>query len=140
MEQLIAKFQELVGEAKQLINQYKAKLVVLDDKEKLLEQEKSAYKILESDLNKREATVSHIENINKVAQDIETKTAILAKGQEDLATEKQSFTKYKDEQTQLITNQRAENEQEAKELKRRKENMEAEVSAKLEEVLKNFKK
>jgi len=139
MEQLIAKFQELVGEAKQLINQYKAKLVVLDDKEKLLEQEKSAYKILESDLNKREAEVNVIENISLARKECDTKANLLAQERTTLDEEKKKFETYKAEHLALLDTRKLDLDEVEKNLTIKESGMEEKMNKKLEEILKNAK-
>ena len=139
MQNLIAKLQDTIGEAQKIINDNKALSARVLEKEIFLEDKENNLRAFAQDLSIRESKVSVIESISQAKKENDLREQRLSEDRSNLEAEKQVFKTWKDEQKQLLDNQKKELSAMEQELNDRSKNMESEIYKKMEEVLKTRK-
>ena len=139
MQNLIAKLQEAVHQAQAITEEHRQKLSALQLREKELENSGANLKSLESDLQRRIASVEIHENIKEVQDKNASKEADLVKEREQLDEDKKYFRQKLDEQKQLLESEKVQIAEQWKMIEAAKKNVEADMYRKMEELLKNKK-
>lgn len=139
MEKILAILQDLLQQARHLIDDYKAKLSDLELRESHLAADKAVHAQKSQEINDRESAIVPIENFNARVKDLEQRESDLSQQKAMLEEQKTKFKTYYDAMKQSLDNQQNENQQMSEGLDKRKNAMEEEVKSKIQAIVDNLK-
>ena len=91
MQNLITKFSGIVGEAAELVADYKKRSHELDQREAKLAEDQKALDALSLELSKREGLITPVENIAKAWKEIDERAQKLSEGEQALREQQEKF-------------------------------------------------
>jgi predicted nucleic acid-binding Zn-ribbon protein len=139
MQNLINKFSGIVGEAAQLVSDYKKRHSDLDQREKKLISDKAGVDALLAEISKRESAIVPTENVRNLEKEVEEKSQKISQMKAELEHEKQSFKTYSDSMRQQYSEKEKELVEIQKNIDIGKKKIQEEIDKGIKEFVSKFK-